>query len=325
MSRILSTVMFVVLSSPCFATELMQDQKNCFRRPFESYQTWLDVLTSKKKNFNKEAFLTRFPKEKFDQRQQDIDCVDFTYQVDGLIVEGYYLKPKVDNAAKLPVVIFNRGGNGAYGYMIFPEKMDYLPDIVMAGYIVIGSQYRGSSNRSISNNGDDEFGGADVNDVLTLLALAKEIPLADTSRTAMIGWSRGVMQSYLAAKKMPELKAIISIAGVADAEKELIWRPAMETVYTARVPDFAENRAAELKKRSVLHWIDDLPRSSPILLIHGAKDERVNVEQSKLLAKALSDKSYPHKLVIYEGDKHGLVQNRDELIKEIQAWLAKYI
>jgi dipeptidyl aminopeptidase/acylaminoacyl peptidase len=89
----------------------------------------------------------------------------------------------------------------------------------MQGYLVIGSQYRGSSSRLISNNGQDEFGGNDINDVLKLIEIAEEIPDANTNNIGMVGWSRGVMQSYIASKSIPSLKTLIAIAGNSDAEK----------------------------------------------------------------------------------------------------------
>ena len=107
----------------------------------------------------------------------------------------------------------------------------------MEGYVVIGSQYRGASI-DVINNGLDEFGGADVNDVLALIKVAKEIPNADVDNIGMVGWSRGVMQSYIASKSIQSLKTLIAIAGNSDAEMALVWRPEMERVYRVRVPNF---------------------------------------------------------------------------------------
>ena len=299
-------------------TPSIQQPKTCFRGVFASYESWLDTLKTKKKNFNEKAFTNAFPKSKYEQRQQQVECVDFTYQSDGFDVEGYYLKPK-NAQGKLPVVIFNRGGNGPYGYVIFPKKMGFIADIASAGYVVVGSQYRGSS-RHIDNNGQDEFGGADVNDVLQLLTLLEQIPKADADNVALMGWSRGAMQAYLAARQMPKIKTIVAIAGNADVKQALEWRPEMENVYQKRVPDFAQNRESALQQRSVIHWIDALPKV-PILLVHGDQDERVNAEQSRILAAALTQQNHAHKLVIYADDGHSLHRHKNELVSEVVAWL----
>lgn len=324
MKQLLIFVYFTLISTFSYANAQINDAESCFRGPFESHEKWLSILSAKKKNFNKAGFLTHFPASKFNQRKDTLDCIDFTYQVDGFTVEGYLLKPKQQDNKKLPLVIFNRGGNAEYGYVVFGTKMDFIADITTGGYAVIGSQYRGSS-RFIVNNGKDEFGGSDVNDVTALVDLAATMPDIDTSKIALVGWSRGVMESYLAATKLNNVKAIVSIAGNADAAKALEWRPDMEKIYHARIPNFAANRANELNKRSVIKWLDKLPANSPILLIHGTDDIRVSVEQSKLLATALSEQAYPHKLVIYAGDDHGLRKNRADLIQQTLTWLDTYL
>ena len=58
-----------------------------------------------------------------------------------------------------------------------------------------------------------------------------------------------------------------------------------------------------------------------ILLLHGDKDKRVNVEQSKSLASQLAVRKHPHKLIIYPNDNHGLVRHRKEMTQEIILWL----
>lgn len=303
----------------------IQNPKSCFRGPFESHQKWVAFLDSKKPHFNKEGFLKLFPEERFNQLKQTIDCVDFTYKVDGLTVEGYYLQPKNTGDKKLPLVIYNRGGNAGFGYVVFGKKMQLIADIAAAGYTVIGSQYRGSSSSYIANNGEDEFGGADVNDVVALAEIAKAIPNTNTDNLALVGWSRGAMQSYRAARELPQTKAIIAIAGNADAEKGLAWRPAMERVYRERVPDFTTNREAALTQRSVIKWIDELPAQSHILLLHGEDDKRVNVEQSKALGSELAMRKHPYKLAIFQGDNHGLFNHREQVKTLVLDWLAEYL
>ncbi|MBN7819667.1 alpha/beta hydrolase family protein [Bowmanella yangjiangensis] len=266
----------------------------------------------------------RFPEERFNRLKQSLDCVDFVYQVDGFNVEGYYLKPKAKPGRKLPVVIYNRGGNGDFGYVVFGKKLDIHAEIASQGFIVIGSQYRGAS-KHIDSNGFDEFGGADVNDVVALVDIIKQIPDADSENIAMMGWSRGSMQSYLAAKRLANIKALIAVAGVSDVQQALADRPAMEHVYKKRAPDFTNNRQHVQDQRSVAKWAHELPANMPILLLHGDQDERVNVTHSTRLAEILESLERPHKLVIYPGDNHGLTKHRQEMISEVVSWLKTYL
>tara|TARA_Y100000766_G_C18468376_1_gene393949 strand:+ start:168 stop:566 length:399 start_codon:yes stop_codon:yes gene_type:complete len=90
--------------------------KDCFRGSFSSYESWKNALASKKPNFNEKAFNWAFPEEKYNRIKQSLDCYDFTYEVDGVTVEGYYLAPR-EPKARLPLVIYNRGGNAQFGYV----------------------------------------------------------------------------------------------------------------------------------------------------------------------------------------------------------------
>lgn len=324
MKAIFLLLFAICVITPALAETKIQNPKSCFRGAFASHASWLEMLSKNNKNFSAERFLQRFPESTFNQKKATLDCVDFTYQVDGLTIEGFYVKPKHANPGALPVIIFNRGGNAGFGKVIFGTQMALISEIAAQGYLVIGSQYRGASSDSIANNGKDEFGGRDVNDVLALPALLTEIPEADPTKIALLGWSRGVMQSYLVAKQLPEIRTIISIAGNADVRDALKWRPAMERVYTARIPDYEQNKAAELSKRSVVDWLDELP-NRPILLIHGSADKQVNVEQSRVLSARLTARQHPHKLVIYQNDDHGLTKNQQRLLTEISAWLIAHM
>jgi dipeptidyl aminopeptidase/acylaminoacyl peptidase len=60
----------------------------------------------------------------------------------------------------------------------------------------LASNYSGS----LFSEGKYEFGGADVNDVLRLIDIAKSIPNADPKRIVMMGWSRGGQMTYQALK-----------------------------------------------------------------------------------------------------------------------------
>ena len=52
-----------------------------------------------------------FGEDKFNHYKNNLSCNTFKYQVDGNDVFGYIIKPKT-NSKKLPVLVYNRGGNG---------------------------------------------------------------------------------------------------------------------------------------------------------------------------------------------------------------------
>ncbi len=134
------------------------------------------------------------------------------------------------------------------------------------------------------------------------------------------------MQTHLAMQHTNKVKAIATIAGATDLVKELTFRPNMENnVYVRRIPNYKENKQAELKARSVMNWVDKLSRKVPILLIHGSDDKRVSVENSIQFAKALDKHHIPHKLVVYEGDNHFLMNHKEQLESELVNWFNTYL
>lgn len=120
----------------------------------------------------------------------------------------------------------------------------------------------------------------------------------------MYGHSRGGMQTFLALKQLPTIKAVASISGASDVLRSLDVRPAMEKVYNFRIPNYATKKVAELEKRSVLKWADKFDKTIPILLQHGEQDSKLSVENSKWLARALTKLKHPHKRSTYEGEGH---------------------
>lgn len=322
---------FSTQASNLINDERIKDQKSCFTWIFTDYASWRNGMEQKYKRKIKSdekvaQALTRFDslfgKEKFDFYQSKLSCSTFTYLVDGNTVKGYVIKPK-KSENKLPVLIYNRGGNGNFGGVVFGSMMHNLFPIANEGFVIIGTQYRGTFTKNALVH--DEFGGSDVNDVTALLDYIPNIEGADEQRIGMYGASRGGMQTHLAVQKAKNIKAIATIAGNSDLLKGLTYRPEMEKVFKHRIPDYEKNKEAELAKRSVLKWVSDLSPTVPILLLHGTNDKRVSVNHSIDLAAALAKNSIPHKLVLYPDDNHGLMKNKAKANKELISWFREYL
>ena len=318
------------LLPPFSAANSLKQNFSCYGDVFSNYDSWLAML-SKSPKFNADAFTKQFPRAVVETRQQNIDCHIFVYESDGILVEGVMLQPKrtVAAASKLPVIIYNRGGNPRNSTLNYGSIQHNLMPFAEQGYIVIASQYRGAARTGWPTSASrditlDQYGGADVNDVVNLLPIITGMATADSQRVAMLGVSRGSIMSYQAAVRMPLLKALVIHSGWSDLEVALETRPEMK-VYDQLIPDYANNKAAELAKRSVLRWLDKLPQQLPILLLHGEKDDRIDVSQAKSMAAALKQKQQPHKYVEFAGADHYLIPNRAEADAETAAWLKQYL
>ncbi|WP_299807746.1 prolyl oligopeptidase family serine peptidase [uncultured Shewanella sp.] len=318
-------------------------QQDCFSGTFSSYNVWQKNIkqryqphyhTQEQISHAMSAFEARYPRHKFNDAQRELACSTFTYMVDGIPVDGFVIKPKF-SIKPLPVVIFNRGGNGDFGRVGFKAMMHTLFPIAREGFVIIGSQYRGSySAQALSQSGlkadgrvsvEDEFGGRDIEDVMALLDYIPSIAGADSKRIGLFGWSRGGMQSYLVLKQIENIKAVVTVAGDTDLLAGLSQRPDMERVYKKRIPDYSENKDAELEKRSVIKWVDKLPTNVPILLLHGSDDRRVDVSHSITFAEKLKQHNLSHKLVVYDKDDHGLTRNKEQAYQEVVTWFKQYL
>ena len=245
----------------------------------------------------------------------DLQLFGFNYQsFDNLKIRGFLIQPK--KPGKYPVIIFNRGGNKDLGTVSIQMMTDFLAKIADKGYIIIGSQLRGSSQ----SEGKDEFGGKDVNDVVSLLNIIKTLPNADQSKIGMIGISRGVMTNFLVMKETDLIKTCISISGIADLDQK--DRPEMQTLYQELIPDFDKNPDLEKQKRSPVLAIDKMKnKKSSHYIIHGQKDERVNFQNALKLYETLTQNNISAKLQIFENDNHGINAHNKELLEDISTWL----
>lgn len=249
-----------------------------------------------------------------------IEVSGITYLSDGLKIKGLMVKPK--KKGNYPCIIYNRGGNRDFGQLVAGHGALTLGKIAKEGYIVIASQYRGNGG----SEGQEEFGGAEVNDVLVLTEVLKEVEGADTDKIGMYGWSRGGMMTYIALTKTDKIKAAVVGGAVSDSYSSIIDRPEMETrVLAELIPNYEENKEAELDKRSPVKWANKFSKNVPILMLHGNSDWRVKPEQSLNLALEFGKYRIPYRLIMFEGGDHGISEHRAEVNAQVINWFDRYL
>ena len=249
-----------------------------------------------------------------------IEIYGITYLSDGLKVNGLLVQPK--KKGKYPAIIYNRGGNRNFGALLIAHGAITLGEIAKEGYVVIASQYRGNAG----SEGKEEFGGKDINDITILPEVLEEIESADTEKIGMYGWSRGGMMTYIALTKTEKIKAVVVGGGISDQSSSIENRPEMETnVLSELIPNYAENKEAELEKRSAIKWVDRFPKDVPILMLHGNSDWRVKPEQSLNLALEFEKHRIPYRLIMFEGGDHGISEHKEEVREQVISWFDRYL
>jgi dipeptidyl aminopeptidase/acylaminoacyl peptidase len=244
-----------------------------------------------------------------------------TYLSDGLKVKGYIAYPKNSNG-KYPCVIWCRGGIGNAGAIDKFNARGIFGQIASWGYCVFASQYRGNDG----GEGYDNFGGDDLNDVINLIPLADEIPLADNSNWGIEGWSRGGMMTYLTLTKTDLFKCAIVLGGIANLRCNSTESKFMRRLYEHTLGKYDTSEFFErCESRSIINFPEKLSEKTTIMIIHGNADDRVLPHDSIDLSYKLLELKRYFRLIMLEGGDHFLKSHRKEVDRLRKEWLSRWL
>lgn len=242
----------------------------------------------------------------------NIQNYKFFYDSDGEDVTGFVSFP--DNIkGKLPLIIWNRGGNDKSGRLDDFLASGILGEIASWGYVVFASQYREK----------DEFGGKDINDVLNLIKIAKEYRYSDPEKIGMEGWSRGGMMSYLTLSKSDEIKACVIVAGLSDLLSNEKFNPKLGNVFNRCFGNSDKEKFLEEKiKRSAVCWPEKISKYTDVMFIHGTSDDKILSSDSVIMFNKISALNGKEKytLNLIDGGDHYLKKNRKEVSAMRRKW-----
>lgn len=244
-----------------------------------------------------------------------------TYDSDGLKVKGYLAYPK-GLSKKLPCVLWCRGGIGNAGAIDSFNAKGIFGQLASWGYVVLSTQYRGNDG----SEGKDEFGGDDLNDIINLKEVAKEIDIADTSIWGIEGWSRGGMMTYLTLTKDHNFNCAVVSGGIANLRCNSDESKFMKKLYEVTMGKYGSKTFNQkCESRSIVNFPEKLPKETPILLMHGTADNRVLPYDSLDLAYKLQDHKIPYQLVMLKDGDHFLKSHRKEVDEMRKEWFEKFL
>ena len=276
--------------------------------------------------FEEQTPFTRrfYSKAEHDQAKTNAstECLRIQYLSDGLKVVGFLVKPRDPEGRRYPVIIYNRGGLQDIGKIDVPNILDFY-ELAANGFVVLASQYRGNDG----GEGLEEFGGADVGDVVTLVSLASSLPYADPKNIFFYGLSRGGMMTFLALARGVTVNAAAVVGGIYDLQDLMaattLRMPGVANRVMTLIPDYSSRGAAALAERSVMAWPEKL--AVPLLMIHGSEDEEVPVSQALAFAARLSSLRKEYELIVYAKEIHEALNNRRDRDARIVAWFRRYL
>lgn len=246
---------------------------------------------------------------------------------DGCEMQGLLIKPAGHQAGqRCPMVMWVHGGPTGISASRYYAAFGWNQLLAAAGYAVFLPNYRGSVGWGLefaeSNIGD--MGGKDFEDMLLGVDSLIESGIADPQRLAIAGWSYGGFTAAWAVSQTDRFKAAVMGAGISHwlsfhGKSSLAdW----DAIHYAESPYQSNGR---FQKFSPLSYYENL--STPTLILHGAEDQDVPVEQSYLFYRALKDQRVPTELIVYPREDHA-IKERSHLLdmsRRVLAWLQAYL
>jgi dipeptidyl aminopeptidase/acylaminoacyl peptidase len=241
---------------------------------------------------------------------------------DGMSIEAVLTLPKGRDPKSLPLIVLPHGGPEARDAAEYDWWTQFLAD---RGYAVIQPNYRGSTGygAKLLEAGNGEWGlkmQDDLNDAVDYLAGRGMI---DPKRVCIAGASYGGYAAMRAAQRDgPKFRCAISYAGVADLNGMIRYDTSFLNGGAMR--DSWRQSAPDLKAVSPVDHAAEF--GAPILIMHGKKDLRVPVAQSRRMADRLAAAG---KAVVYIeqplGDHHFSRQaDRLQFLEAMESFLAKH-
>lgn len=232
-----------------------------------------------------------------------------------------------DGNSPLPLVVAIHGGPTSaslfqfrfwiYGHGLLPSK----------GIAVFAPNYRGSTGYGDKFMIDliGQENAIEVEDILLGVDALIEQGIADPEKLGIMGWSNGGYLTNCIITKDQRFKAASSGAGVLDQVMQ--WgiedTPGHVMNYMEGLPWEVPE---EYQNGSPLYHLDKVV--TPTLIHVGEFDERVPVQHSKTLHRALHIyRDVDCELIIYPGEGHGLTKYSHRLakLKWDMAWFEKYL
>jgi dienelactone hydrolase len=247
----------------------------------------------------------------------------FRYKArDGLSIEAILTLPKGKDLKNLPLVLMPHGGPEARDTASYDWWAQFLAD---RGYAVVQPNYRGSTGYGgkFLDAGDGEWGlkmQDDLNDAVADLAAKGTI---DPKRVCIVGASYGGYAALRAAQRDgAKFRCAVSYAGVSDLNGMIRYDGRFLNANASRAG--WRKSAPDLKAVSPLNHPEDF--STPILIMHGKKDLRVPVSQSRRMVDRLKAAGKPVDYVEQpEGDHHFTREaDRIQFLQEVERFLAKH-
>ena len=227
-----------------------------------------------------------------------------------------------------PLVVMPHGGPiGIFDSPYFDLTTQYLAS---RGYAVLRVNFRGSGGYGLEfeEAGRGEWGNLMLKDISEATRAVTSRSDIDSANACVFGMSYGGYAAFMLALRQPEVfHCAVSVAGISDLPlfiNSTLLSPAQRRWAVDQLAEPEENYET-LKSISPAYLAHEL--QIPLLILHGEKDEVVDVEQSYRMSAALRRQGVPHEFRALEEGTHDLVtaSEQAELLQQVSGFLDRHI
>ncbi|PWT80769.1 MAG: S9 family peptidase, partial [Acidobacteria bacterium] len=247
---------------------------------------------------------------------------------DGLVIHGYLTLPVGALAKNLPVVVNPHGGPWARDQWGFNPEVQFLAN---RGYGVLQMNFRGSTGygRKFWEAGFKQWGLQMQDDISDGVKWLIDQGVADPVRIAIYGGSYGGYAVLSGLTKTPDLYAAgVDYVGVSNLFTFMktvppYWKPFLEMMYEM-VGDPEKDKKLFEENSPALN-ADKI--KAPLFVAQGAKDPRVNIEESNQIVRALQQHGVDVEYMVKENEGHGFQneENRFSFYEAMEKFLSRHL
>ncbi len=218
-----------------------------------------------------------------------VEKITYTSRVGDLEIPAFVFRPLQTAGVKShPALVWVHENIRGH---LYEHYVPYIRQATAKGYVVIAPEYRGSIGYSPQLYEAIDYGGSEVDDVVTAASvLAIRYPMVDPQRIGIIGWSHGGMITLLSIFRNPgTFASAVAVVPVANLFQRLAYKGVEEHRALIdpnnRFGGTPAQRPAVYRDRSPLFQVDKL--RIPLRVHIADNDQDVNIEEGMQLIDAL--------------------------------------
>jgi len=238
--------------------------------------------------------------------------------------------PQFDPNKKYPTLLFCEGGPQSPVSQFWSYRWNFQ-QMAANGYIIVAPNRRGlpGFGQEWLEQISGDYSGQNIKDYLSAIDEAKKEPYIDENRLGCVGASYGGYSVYyLAGHHDKRFKAFIAHCGIFDLKMqynttEEMWFANWDMGGAPWEKDnkIAQRTFANSPDLFVGNW------DTPILVIHGQKDFRIDVSQGMAAFNAARMRGVPAQFLYFPNECHWVTGCQDGILwqRTFKAWLDKWL